>query len=65
MCFIGGGAGSWIIKHWGAEAQALNLKSARELTDRFEAALADSREVMPGWSQDRKDDGPVVIERRG
>ena len=27
--------------------------------------IADSREVMPGWSQDRKDDGPVVIERRG
>jgi len=26
---------------------------------------ADSREVMPGWSQDRKDDGPVVVERRG
>ncbi|MGE5198577.1 MAG: DivIVA domain-containing protein [Rhodospirillaceae bacterium] len=25
----------------------------------------ESREVMPGWSQDRKDDGPVVIERRG
>jgi len=23
----------------------------------------DSREVMPGWSQDRKDDGPVVVER--
>jgi len=27
--------------------------------------IADLREVMPGWSQDRKDDGPVVIERRG
>ena len=27
--------------------------------------LTDSREVTPGWSQDRKDDGPVVIERRG
>ncbi len=27
--------------------------------------ITDSREVMPGWSQDRKDDGPVVIERRG
>jgi cell division initiation protein len=26
---------------------------------------SDSREVMPGWSQDRKDDGPVVVERRG
>jgi cell division initiation protein len=25
----------------------------------------DSREVMPGWSQDRKDDGPVAVERRG
>ena len=25
----------------------------------------DPREVMPGWSQDRKDDGPVVVERRG
>jgi cell division initiation protein len=27
--------------------------------------ITDSREVMSGWSQDRKDDGPVVIERRG
>ena len=26
---------------------------------------ADSREMMAGWGQDRKDDGPVAIERRG
>jgi len=25
----------------------------------------DSREVMPGWGKDRRDDGPVAIDRRG
>lgn len=49
----------------------LDFVREQDARDRDEKILlhrpraAESREVMPGWSQDRKDDGPVVIERRG
>jgi cell division initiation protein len=57
------------------EAVIASLKNTLEFVreqdarDREEKVLqhrprqSDSREVMPGWSQDRKDDGPVVVER--
>jgi cell division initiation protein len=49
----------------------LDFVREQDARDRDEKILlhrprpAESREVMPGWSQDRKDDGPVIIERRG
>ena len=59
------------------EAVIASLKNTLEFVreqdarDRDEKILlhrprqADSREVTPGWSQERKDDGPIVVERRG
>jgi len=49
----------------------LEFVREQDARDRDEKVLqhrprqSDSREVMPGWSQDRKDDGPVVVDRRG
>jgi cell division initiation protein len=59
------------------EAVIASLKNTLEFVreqdarDRDEKILlhrprqTDSREVMPGWSQERKDDGAIVVERRG